>query len=400
MPQITLKDYLISQPSFPQVSESDPFYLELANALYDGMASHAYAKGMPQALIKKIALTLTDYMQDISADAGIWRSFIVANRKLYGFTVPFYEISKDYIDFELNREDVRFLVWYVISMLWDEKRLLNPRDPNLIEFSDFCFSVLDSKYEEAPIVHNFNIAAGLDFKDPEDKDKIFSLGNWLFLHSYLMTPAFALTLKELGSEIPYDDPDFGAKLNARLEDAMINDTTGPLALFIPEWVYLIIKGNLPDEMPHPGSEPHKFYKAFVDYTGGKEIMFFDSYEKLNAFFIEALGWNKDEEHLPQVKGQHDFILMVTPEKGMLMAVNVARCIKAPDNQLYDSAFAEKNAFSLLTERGRCPGDLLVKVLENGWLPDAHFPGSDDYGFVGKYADFIARLYLQIYYRGD
>lgn len=397
---ISYRDFCITQPSYPDVSESDIFYVKLANDIIENVKNTSLFSRMPEALTKKIVLTLTDYLQDVVSDGGLWRSFVIANRELYGYSVPFHEISDEYIDFELNKEDVFFLVWYVIAMLWEENRLIHPLDTKLIEFSEKCFEILELQYEEAPVPEHFNIARGLDFKDPEDRQKIFNLGNWLFLHSYLLTPAFSVTMRGLASDLNFDDPDFGTKLNKRLEESMMNDTTGPLALYTPEWVYLMLEGKLPPVSENKEVKNHKYYDAFVKYTGGKEIMFFDSYEKLNNFFINALGWEQNQEHLSQVKGKNDYILMVFREKGMLMAVNIARIIKAPDNPLYEKEYAKKHAFSLLTERGICPGDLLRVILKNNWLPDAHYPESEDYDFVNKYADFIARSFLQIYYRGD
>lgn len=51
-------------------------------------------------------------------------------------------------------------------------------------------------------------------------------------------------------------------------------------------------------------------------------------------------------------------------------------------------------------RGLCPPDLRALVVKNGWLPDAAFPGTEDTALVRDNADFIARVYLQLYYRGD
>lgn len=400
MKKITLKEFAITQPAYPNINETDEFYVDLANGLLSHVENTEFIKIIPWALLKRIALTLTDYLQDIVSDAGLWRSFIVANRSLYGYTVPFYEVSENYIDYELNREDVRFLVWYAVAMLWDDMRLICPEDKRLIEFADKCYEFLEMKYETAPLPEHFNISRGLDFKDSEDKNKIYNLGNWLFLHAYLMTPAFAMSMRELASDLNSEDPDFGALLNGKLEEAMMNDTTGPLALFTPEWVYLMIEGKLPPQPVVKDTEPHKYYQAFTKATGGKEMMFFDSYEAMNEFFISALGWAKGEEHLAQLKGQHDYTLMVNPEKGLLLAMNVARCIKCSDNPYYDNSYAKDHSFELLTERGLCPGDLLRLILKNNWLPDAHFPGYANNQFVNKYSDFIARTYLQLYYRGD
>lgn len=398
--KISLKDLALSQPNYPDISSNLEFYVELSQNLFDEGLTTEIGTEMPEALLKKIALTLADYMQDIVADGGLWRSYILANRELYGYTVPFYQTGDEYVNFELNCEDVRFLVWYVIAMLWEKERLIHPLDLRLKELSEALYRVLDRNYEDAPVNDCFFLTRGLDFKDPQDRDAIFALGNWLFLHSYLLTPAYALTLQEMAFKLNPQDPDFNSKLNESLEQSMLNDTVGPLALFTPEWVYLMIEAKLPSSQESNNTEVHKYYEAFTKFTGGREIMYFDSYESLNQFFIDALGWSKDEQHLAHVKGQHDYTLMVDPKKGMLMAVNVARCIKDPDNKLYEPVYAHNHCFELLTQRGRCPGDLLKKALEKGWLPDARYPGKNDNEFVRKYADFIARCYLQIYYRGD
>ena len=92
--------------------------------------------------------------------------------------------------------------------------------------------------------------------------------------------------------------------------------------------------------------------------------------------------------------------MVDPKKGMLMARNIARCISCPYNQLYDKEYAKDHAIELLTVRAMCPPDLLDLIGKNGWLPDACFPGSDDKEIVKQNFFFIARCYLQGYYRGD
>ncbi len=401
MEKISLNDFLLRQPSFPETTETDAYYLELANRLLQSMSTHGFTAAMPAGLLKRIALTLTDYMQDIACDAGLWRSFVDANRELYGWSVPFHDISENYVDYELNREDVRFLVWYAVAMLWEEKRFIYPHDSELIDFADYCFAILDNVYDETPVPQEYNISLGLEFNDPEDHKAIYRLGNWLFLHSYLLTPAYSMTMRELMEGVDMKDPDATSKLNTLLEKSMMEDPTGPLALFMHEWVYLMIERKLPPiNSQTKDSTVHPYYESFTSFTGGKEIMFFDSYEAMNNFFIEALGWERGEEHLAQAKGADDYILLVTREKGMLMARDIARCVKSPDNPLYCEEYASAHAFELLSERGCCPGDLLRYVFAHDWLPDAVFPGTDDRSLVHTNRDFIARCYLQIYYRGD
>lgn len=405
MNSITPREFLLRQPSFPEVSETAPAYHKVAGALFSHASTTGFGTKLSEGLLKRICLTLTDYLQDIAADGGLWRSFVDANMMLYGWKVPFHTVSDEYVDYELNREDVRFLVWYVTAMLSDNHRYLYPLDAELLEFADICFDILEEVYEDVPEPEEWHLARGLEFNDPQDHKAIYELGNWLFLHSYLLTPAFAMTLQEIASTVDPGDPDYGSKLNGKLEEAMIGNTTGPLALYTPEWVYLMIERKFPpSQATTDKSEEHPYYRKFTAYTGGETIRFFCSYEEMNRFFIDALGWADGEEHLAQAKGADDYVLMVTPYKGMLMARDIARCIKSPLNPLYDAAYARRHAFSLLTERGLCPGDLLHRIFSEEWLPDAMFPDAevpeaDNIRLVSKYKDFIARCYLMLYYRG-
>ncbi len=397
---ISKKDFLAWQPNYPTITETDPYYWEFANRLASIGEESAMGKKVPASLIKRVALTLTGYIQDVISDSGIWRSFVEANRKLYGWSVPFHELPENYVDYELNREDVRFLCWYAIAMSYEDMRDLYPHDKELLEMADTLFDHLESVYEDAPQPETYNISRGLDFNDPEDGHDIFKLGQWLFLHCYLITPAFALTLSEIMSDEKLRDPKNITLLHERLDKAMMENPTGPLALFIPEWIYLILNGKFLTRREDKADGIHPYYEKFVKATDGKTLAYFDTYEKMNKFFIDHLDWEKDMEHLPMMKNDKDFVLMVNKHKGMLAARNVAKCIASPDNPYYDKEYAREHAFELLTVRGLCPADLLQEIFANNWLPDATFPGTDDRALVNANRDFIARCYLQQFYTGD
>ncbi|MDE5790165.1 MAG: DUF3843 family protein [Muribaculaceae bacterium] len=396
---ISKQDFLAWQPNYPEITETDPFYWEFSNKLVEVAKDNSFYKELPQGVIKRVSLCLTGYLQDIVSDAGIWRSFVEANRKLYGWSVPFHDTPEEYIDYELNREDVRFLVWYAVAMGYEEKRDIYPHNVKLLELADLLFEYMESIYEEAPVPETYNISRGLDFNDQEDSKDIYRLGQWLFLHCYLITPAYLMTLGEIMSDPELRKQENLPMLHERLEQSMMQDPTGPLALFISEWLYLILNGKLLKRKEEKG-DIHPYYDRFTKATGGKTIAFFDTYESMNRFFIEQLGWEAGEEHLPMMKGERDFVLMVNKYKGMLAARNVARCIASPDNPFYDKEYAKNHAFDLLTIRGLCPGDLLRMIFENNWLPDARFPETDDTKLVDENCDFIARCYLQQYYVGD
>lgn len=405
MGTISRRDFDIRQPYFPETSDCDDFYYGLANLIEDRIGKNEYGQTLSQSLRGHLALTLTGYLQDIVNDAGLWRSFVDTNRKLYGWTVPFHETGPDYTDYELNREDIRFLVWYDIAMMDIDRRALYPLDDKLMAMADDLWKYIDRIYDDCPMEVKYDFARGLSMTDPADQEEILHVAYWLFNNSWLLTPAFALSLNIMANMPDVKEDKDGILLNKRIDAAVSEDTVGPLALYTQEWVYLLLNGKLPatakDEPDAvPGENNHPYYDKFVAATGGKHIAYFADYDSMNRFFIEALGWEKDTEHLSQVKNGRDFVLLVNPKKGMLMARNVAKCIADPENPLYDKLYARKMAIELLAVRGLCPVDLLKYVLKHGWLPDACFPDSDNTELVARNADFIARCYLQDYYRGD
>lgn len=401
MESISLQEFLVKQPNFPQRDPAEVSYCKIANEVLKVIAKSEAGMRLDPALVKRMALGFAGYLQDIVADAGIWRSFVDANRKLYGYSVPFHSEGESYVDYELNREDIRFLSWYFIAMNDESLRDLYPHDPLLLSLADQVYEYFESVYDDAPNAAYYNISLGLELSDPEDSEKIFHLGQWLFLHCYLMTPAFALTLSGILSDEELMKSKDITKLQNRMEQSMMEDPTGPLSLFVTEWLKLIIEGKMPEDKnstTDESKEPHPYYAKFMNATGGKPIRYFGDYEEMNMFFIEGMGWEANQEHLPQMKNEHDFVIMVNRNRGMLVARNVARCIADPDNPYYDKAYAREHAFDFLTVRGRCPADLVRYAFHNSWLPDAVFPGTDDNILVAANNDFIARCYLQQYYR--
>lgn len=404
-----MKDYVsreqfhLRQPDYPGESPTDDFYFRLTNHLAGIIADEHLLPKWPEILYGRVALTLTGYLQDILTDSGIWRAFITECERLYGKWLPFYPLPDDYIPHELNEADVRFLVWYALCMNYEERRVENPCDPEITKASERLHAELDRYYEDesTPVPENFFIWRGLDLKDPSEADEVFRFGHWLFMHSYLMTPAYSLTLSEIMSNPELKEGKNLELLRHTLEESMMEDPTGPLALYLQEWICLIIEGKLP-RVSSRKEEPkgdHPYFTKFMEASGGTPIKFFRTYDELNEFFVNSLGWGEGE-HLPALKDSKDFVLLVNREKGMLCAANVAACINLPENPCYDPEYARRHAIDLYTQRGLCPADLLHYLMGREALPDARFPGTDDNMLVKENGDFIARCYLQKYYRGD
>lgn len=396
---ISMQQFLLRQPTGGEETSTDKYYLDLANRLVGEAGKRSFFTSYPEKVVERAALSVIGYYQDVICDAGVWRSFIMECRRLYGKTVPFYDDGGEYVDFELNKIDVRFMVWYALCMNYEERRVCNPFDREILDGADEWWRMLDETYDDAPLPSGYRLTHELEMHAKEDEAAIYKLGNWLFMHCYLMTPAYAMTLADIASQVDLTKEDNLSVFQDRMEQSMSEDPTGPLALYLREWLYLIVDGKFPRQKKEKTGE-HRYYTAFTKATGGEIIKFFSSYEEMNRFFIDSLGWSDGEDHLPQMKTCSDFILMVDKEKGMLLAHDIAKCIACPGNPMYDKEYASRHSIELLTERGCCPGDLLKYICREGWLPDAVFPGSDDHRLVAENCDFISRCYLQQYYRGD
>ncbi|MDE6696614.1 MAG: DUF3843 family protein [Muribaculaceae bacterium] len=396
---LKFESFLLGQPCCPEETSTDRYYFNLANRLIEKAESNSLLTTLHSSLIERAALCVIGYFQDMIADAGLWHGFTDECRRLYGTPVPFFTVSDHYVDYELNREDVGFLVWYAVAMYSDD-RCIYPFRTDLVALADAWFEELEKVYEESPVPEGYHLAHELDVYAEEDQEMILKLGSWLFLHSWLLPPAFALTASQMIAELVKEGKDKEEIANA-IQDAVKHQPTGPLALYLGEWVHLTINHKLSkrSEKKEENSS-HPAFQRLTAETGGAPVKFIDGYKAFNEYLINTLGWKPGEEHLSQLKDCPNFVLMVNPKKGLLVAPGICQCIKAPSNPMYDEEYASSHAITLLTERGVCPHDLLAYICEKDWLPDAKFPDSDDHALVANFHDFLARCYLQLYYRGD
>lgn len=413
MDKITLKQFLFTQPGGEVESATDKAYLDLANRLLALWHNRALMQDVPDDLKKVVVIGLMGYYQDVISDAGVYRSFTDEHQRLYGFRVPFHKEEEDYIDYELNRADVEFVLWYLLAFNSMSHRFLNPLDAKLLQLADTFYLVLEKEYEEMPDPDGYTALFDCELHSPESAENLHDLSQWLFWKNWLLLPPFQLTFAQIYNgwiEIQHtaSDPQQAARqIEDEKQTAMAQLPTGPLALYLREWLQLILEGKLTQSRREKKAaeeaakaDAHPWYTAFMQATAGKDIAFFPTYEALNQFFINGLGWEAGQEHLPQFKGHENFALMVTRDKGLMAAKDIATCIKHPDNPCYNPEIAGKFAFNLLSQRGVCPGDMLRRLIADGNIPDARFPETDDTTLVAENADFLARAYLQEFYRGD
>ena len=349
---------------------TDDYYLMLAQYVDKLWAGMKVLPEVGEGLRKRVALDLVGYFQDVVADAGLWRSFVKMCRHLYGRPVPFYDEPDGYVDAELNQIDVQFIAWYS----------------------------LESHLGFMGLVSDFKPLQELDLDDREQVHNIFLTSGWLFWNSYFMRPV---------SKHHYE-PEVDENEELSVEETLTDESrlhttfeqpTGPLALLADEWLRLIVDDRIPATAnPHRGGE-HEYFTALCRATGGEPIAFCATYDDLERFLSERLGWGDEPGgHFPHLRGHNNFVIYADRHKGMIIAKDIAQYVNHPSNTAFDATATD--AHRLVMEQGVCPVDLLRYLFDNDMVPAARWPSAKDTSILHDNWDFLARLYLQKYYRAD
>lgn len=383
--KIYTNDWIQIHP-YSGTQPSDTYFVELANKLYNEIT----ISELPEKYRKKLSLYVAAYLEDIISGLNLWNSFRNEHRKLYGKSLPFYTEENDYEDNEPNYSDICFIIWNTWQKALFNHEYINPLDSRITTLAKRLFEIVAEAYEEAPeneILENYFSS----FTDIKEADKKL---DWLFGHTYLTEPSME----------PYID-------RVSPTDRFIIPT-GPLALFLHEWIDIIsasrewgkIDKLYISEQPIPEYMQEKnrdIYEKFTSYTNGYPLVYLNGYEELKKFIVNVLKWKDDDNHtLPQMKSYKNFVLMVNPEKGLLLAKDICEYIYDDKNPIYNKVKAKENVFRLLTEETLCPPDLLMHCINNNMLPDLNIPGTEEKDLAIRNADFIARHSLLYYYRGD
>lgn len=135
----------------PLLCSTDAFYVKYARKLRDKIKKADFERKLTPEDMTEIALTLTYYLEDVVTGLGVWRSFIMEHKRMYGHFLPFYEINEDdyYID-EVNETDVCFLIWMTF-----QKRntgvIVNPENSYMKKLAHELYLALDQDFEQVPV---------------------------------------------------------------------------------------------------------------------------------------------------------------------------------------------------------------------------------------------------------
>lgn len=238
--KISLQDWQDIKP-YNKTSKTDVYYLEVANQIKDKI----YQKQLHlplQDFIREEGIYLfctfiTSYLEDVVSESEVWNSFVKKHKELYGKSLPFYETEKDYVEGEVNLQDVQFLIWYFINTV-NKNILLNPQDAFVKTLAENIFEILDTEYEFAP--ENDLLKSCYQIENTEDYYTVRRLLDNILTKTYLFFPDTGFILLRQEDEIIKGGRNIETALNDNRDYFVHEAKTSLLALSAKEWAKLIL----------------------------------------------------------------------------------------------------------------------------------------------------------------
>ena len=247
--EIRVKDFMERQPNHPKVAETDQYYLWIALRLAKLWDESPWLRVLDDDVRRDVMLAVTGYFQDVVADSGLWRSFTRLHNHRHGTPLPHYDRGEDYIDYELNRDDVRYVIWWTIAGVVGAN-VLDPYDAELESLAMAFHMLLDEEYEKAPVPRQWCVASEVDLDNPLDAQRIYDFAYWLYWRSFLLRPSSLAVMERAMPEahaiIARAGEDDARPLLQDLNDRLMStEPVGPIPLSTAQWLRLIIDDELP-----------------------------------------------------------------------------------------------------------------------------------------------------------
>ncbi len=182
--KIFIRQWLAMKPYSKQV-QTDSYYLRLANKVRQVFAGRNYmvlAMYLNKEEVSDLACFLVSWFEDVISRTGIWKTFISMHEKQYGKKLPFYDIT-DYVEDEINKQDVAFLTWYFLNTMQKEK-FISPYNDFIDNIATAVMDIFDKEYEIAYENNYLQALYTLD-KDETDFYSVRLLVDRILFSSYL-----------------------------------------------------------------------------------------------------------------------------------------------------------------------------------------------------------------------
>lgn len=184
------KEWLTIHP-YTSAASTDLYYIRLANRVYYRLEEipmfeigeqAGFAPGKNE--YKELSCMLTAYFEDVISGSGIFRAFTAEHRKRYGKPLPFYS-PNDYIDDEINTEDLLFLIWHYWLQIQNESVPISPFHPLIEQTAESVMELFDEAYESAPENRKLTAFLVASTSDQLSLYELYDRFFWLGTASYL-----------------------------------------------------------------------------------------------------------------------------------------------------------------------------------------------------------------------
>ena len=237
---ITLKDIRKGHP-FGFSSATDTDYVRIANTVFDMLRYVSFSAQRTGEEMKRMAIKLTLYFEDIVSEIGLWRSFVHLHQSLYGKPLPFYYTDMGYTEDEPNIYDIQLLLWD--ATLDDEysETLVNPENEALACAARTVYAYFMELFEDTPInedLYDF-------FHEARFTDNFYDVRQvlkWYFFDCYLTSGRFRESTFSEALDYQMDLCRGNRQVAQSAAEASIafRYQVGPLALKPQEWLSALL----------------------------------------------------------------------------------------------------------------------------------------------------------------
>jgi Protein of unknown function (DUF3843) len=239
---VVLADWLSLKPYGQPVANYDVFYLKQCQEVLKILSSNDkwfQWNGVTHEQLKELSCQLVSYFEDYINEIGIWTAFVETNEALYGYPVPFYDLS-EYDKTYINQEDIAFLIWHYITKYSENEYITDPEHVHITAMAEDIFDHLENIIDDSPAIDFYD-----NFFTIKESEDFFSFKlkmTWFTTESYLLGIDFKGKMQERQAELTEEvkkgkvEPGHFPKFAyAILESFLYQKRSSYSALNGPEW---------------------------------------------------------------------------------------------------------------------------------------------------------------------
>ncbi len=247
--KISIKKWLELKP-YNNQTKTDYYYLRMCNTIALMLRKPQYKVlkiYLGQKEINLLSCFLVSYYEDIVSGTNIWNTFVKIHYQLYKKRIPFFDTDNTNNN-RVNKQDIRFLVWYFLNTVYEEN-FINPNNDFLLNIANNVEALFEKMSGSAPI--NLELKSYYNL-DPETTDYyiVRKFINNVLLRTYLLYPDTGLKMSQKEGEILNDNNEKPfEKILPYLQESRDNfiskKCTSLLSLKGKEWAAEILGENHP-----------------------------------------------------------------------------------------------------------------------------------------------------------